>query len=430
MKFHPTPPSKKTASPARRWLLCRGAILLVGFLGSVPLTAQDWCHSPAPASPEVAASPWVRPKTAITIPVVVHVVWFTEAERLSEAQVRSQIAVLNEDFRALNADLTGVIPFYQNRIADLELNFALATTDPQGNPTTGIVYAEAPRAGIGSAFDSGRRRLCYDGLGGSSAWCTTCYLNIWVADLGLSGVAGIGIFPTQTGSEVPRAEDGVYIQSNRFGRTGTVTEPYHLGRTTTHEVGHYLNLLHPWGPVTPPVNCAPSVCCPDPAYDDLVADTEKQIRTYANECPAGSVASCPPAPDNYQNFMGFAQDPCAIMFTEGQKTRVWESLLQYRPGLLNPTCRAECIVGVQAAGAPASDLLSAAWVVGETLYVVPATADIHWQLFTLQGQQVHRFVTNLPGGQTITLPPLPAGVYLLVGEKEKQKTVRKLFVTW
>ena len=182
--------------------------------------------------------------------------------------------------------------------------------------------------------------------------------------------------------------------------------------------------------MTPPVNCAPSICCADPVYDDLVADTEKQIRTYANECPAGSIASCPPEPDNYQNFMGFVQDPCAIMFTEGQKMRVWESLQQYRPGLLNPTCVAECIVGMEEPGTPASALLGAAWMVGETLYLVPATAGVHWQLFTLQGQRVLRFTTSLPGGQTIALPHLPTGVYLLVGAKGKQQTVRKLFVAW
>ena len=126
----------------------------------------------------------------------------------------------------------------------------------------------------------------------------------------------------------------VYIQYDRFGRGGTATTPYDLGRTCTHEIGHYLNLLHPWGNVVPPPNCSPGICCSDPVYDDLVDDTEKQTWTYAGLCPGGNQDSCPGlgGPDNYQNFMGFVEDACAIMFTQGQKNRVWEALQTYRPG--------------------------------------------------------------------------------------------------
>lgn len=400
------------------------------LLLSFNLNAQDWCASrainPSPSVEQAAA-----PLTAITIPVVVHNVYFNDAQRLTEAQINSQIAVLNEDFRAANADLDGgdgVIFWYQNKFADMEINFVLADQDPLGNPHSGIIFKPTMTAGIGSNFTDGRRNLCYDDLGGSSAWCTDCYLNIWVADLDFDGLAGIGIFPTAIASgEVPRAEDGVYIQYDRFGRGGTAAAPYDLGRTCTHEIGHYLNLLHLWGNVTPPPNCSPGICCPDPVYDDLVDDTEKQTRTYAGLCPGGLQDSCDGlgGPDNYQNFMGFVEDACALMFTQGQKDRVWDALQTYRPGLLNPDCIAQCVVGTNEPQ-QVDHLFRIVNLRSGELVLEALESELHWTLYNVLGQEVTSWDSELKGITTRQVPVAVAGVHFLVAETGMLRQVRRI----
>lgn len=383
---------------------------------TLPLQGQNWCATAAPLHLSVGTmSHPSPPKTVVTIPVVVHVVWRTEAERLTEAQVLSQLDVLNEDFRAANADIGDVLAFYQPVVADMELQFQLADQDLNGQPHSGIIYRQTNVAGIGAVFSEGRRRLCHDELGGSTAWCTSCYLNIWVADLGLPGVAGIGIFPTQVGTDVRADEDGVYIQSNRFGRTGTVQAPYQLGRTTTHEVGHYLNLLHPWGAQIPPANCSPAVCCSDAAYDDFVADTRPQVRTYQGQCPAGNIVSCPPWPDNYNNFMGFADDACSLMFTQGQKERVWTTLNTLRPTLLDPACLLTCTTSTVTTPATPDDWAKA-YIVQDFIVVESTEASVVWQVYGMDGRRVLTFRTEAVGTTSFGWPTLPQGIYVVVAQ--------------
>jgi hypothetical protein len=386
------------------------------------IKAQNWCASQAPQAAVRIAETYARPKTEVTIPVVVHVVWHTAAEMISAAQVHSQIAVLNQDFRAANVDLDDVFFFYTPIVADTEINFELVSSDPNGNPHPGIIYRQTEVAGIGSQFDAGRRKLCYDNLGGSDAWPTDCYLNIWVADLGIVGVAGIGIFPDDIGSLVPVEEDGVYLEPERFGTIGTVSEPYHLGRTTTHEIGHYFNLLHPWGRETPPDNCSPAVCCDDPQYDDFVEDTGKQIRTFLGECPTGSSGGCEPShPHNSQNFMGFADDACALMFTEDQKTRMWETLMTSRASLLE-ACKTSATYG----SLPPDAWLEYAYWQAEQLQLTTLSNGIKWQLYHASGQLVYD-IGNLPSGSYVfDLPKVVAGLYILVGTDGRQYRSRKL----
>ncbi|MEZ4983799.1 MAG: M43 family zinc metalloprotease [Saprospiraceae bacterium] len=404
------------------WLMIR-----CGF-SVLPLSAQTPCGSMPnrvlPAAVDVDA----LPKTIVTIPVVVHVVWYNEAQRISEEQVRSQIDVLNEDFRALNSDISQVLPYYlSNEVAaDMEIQFALATTDPEGQPHSGIIYRETSVPGIGR-IQNGRRQVCHSELGGSDAWCTRCFLNIWVCDLGVEGLAGIGVFPSQVGNEVPEEEDGVFIQPSRFGRIGNVESPYDLGRTTTHEIGHYLNLLHPWGAVVPPVDCPPSVCCNDPQYDDGVDDTEKQIWTYQGECPAGSVASCP-IRDNYQNFMGYANDACALMFTQGQKTRARAALFNERGSLLATDCLQMCHVATEEPSRSIPLITHLHYQTGWLHWQTPSW-EATWLIYDLHGRQWAFHTTHAEGAQSIDVSELPSGIYLLAGIAEQQMEVQKFVIS-
>ncbi|MEM1215401.1 MAG: M43 family zinc metalloprotease [Bacteroidota bacterium] len=398
--------------PQFLWLLILSCPVLV-IAQQLPHCDSHWVPPKKPALPAAGLA-----KSVICIPVVVHVVWAEQTDRLSEERVLSQITVLNEDFRAQNDDLAIVPGFYTQYIADTEISFALATTDPAGNPHSGIVYQETPHEAIASRFDSftGRRSICYDATGGSTAWNTERYLNIWVGQFAEGGPDGEAIFPGQVDNGVPAAEDGVYVDTDAFGRAPELTPPLHLGRTTTHEVGHYLNLLHIWGPVFP-VNCNSS-CCDLAAHDDLVADTAPQVRTYQGICPTGPESSCadPDFPvDMYHNFMGFASDDCLVTFTPGQKERMRAALFTYRAGLITT----DCIVNTTTMPAEA-ELADITYFAGaQSLRIVTAGERVDWQLFNLEGRRLAQFRTEPQLETNRFVGDLPTGVYQLLGRSQQ-----------
>lgn len=248
----------------------------------------------------------LQPRTLITIPVVVHVVYLTEQQNISQEQIESQILVLNADYRAENDNLNIVPPVFQNLIADTEIEFCLASRDPEGHSTIGITRNQTVKDNIGLSTD-----VHYLAKDGADAWDPLHYLNIWVADMG-ENVVGRASFP----GTVPLPEDGVVIDPRYFGTTGLASgsAPYNLGRTTVHEVGHYLNLYHPWGSDFP--SCE---------GDDEVADTPQTSESYLQECPSTLQATCGSL-DMYTNYMYYTDDACLAQFTPGQKLRMQATL--------------------------------------------------------------------------------------------------------
>ncbi|MBP7166317.1 MAG: T9SS type A sorting domain-containing protein [Bacteroidia bacterium] len=246
----------------------------------------------------------------ITIPVVVHVVYNTASQNISDAQINSQIAILNQDFRKLNADISLVPSVFTALTADCELEFCLAKRDPSGNATNGIVRKSTTVTSF-SSNDNIKRSA----NGGSDAWNTSQYLNIWVGPLG-GGLLGYAQFPGGTAST-----DGVVILHSAFGNTGTAAAPFNKGRTATHEIGHWLNLRHIWGDAT----CG----------NDQVTDTPTQ-QTSNFGCPSFPHVTCSNGPngDMFMNYMDYTDDACMYMFTAGQKARMLAAVNTNRPGLL------------------------------------------------------------------------------------------------
>src|SRR5690606_9388581 len=199
------------------------------------------------------------PDPIITIPVVVHVVWNSTTQNISDAQINSQINVLNQDFRRTNTSISSApIPF-KGFSTDMRYQFCLAQQDPNGYPTNGITRTFTNR----TLFDipSGDSSIWFSSLGGQDSWDRTKYLNIWVCNLpGIPnpGLIGVGTFPW-LGLAVP-AIDGVVADYQAFGTMGTAVAPTNLGKNITHEVGHYLGLRHIWGDEA---NCAGSDSCFD-----------------------------------------------------------------------------------------------------------------------------------------------------------------------
>ena len=282
-----------------------------------------------------------RELPVLTIPVVVHVVWKNDEENISNEQIHSQIEVLNEAFRKRNSNLDIIPPLYQSRVADLEIEFCLAQSDPEGFRTEGITRTQTRVDNIGSATNEGRKSICYTRLGGRDAWDTEKYVNIWVGEMG-NGLAGQASFPGQDNTR----EDGIRITPDRFGNTGTVKAPYHLGRTMVHEMGHYLNLQHLWGSCKEEAFCCSNVAS-DCDCDDGIEDTPPLLDTYLRTCPGDFKLVCG-SPDMFMNYMTFADDPCMAMFTEGQKAVVLQTLNELRPGLLDGSaCKAGIVVATQ-----------------------------------------------------------------------------------
>jgi surface protein len=240
----------------------------------------------------------------ITIPVVVHVVYNTPAQNISDAQIQSQIEVLNKDFRRLNADADGTWP----QADDMEIEFVLAQTDPNGNATNGITRT----ATTVTTFDADDS-MKFDVSGGKDAWPAEDYLNIWVSTLPTTSsgtILGYAQFPGG-----PPETDGVVVNYLVFGTIGTAVPPFNLGRTTTHEVGHYLNLRHTWGDG-------------DCSVDDFVSDTPLSSGPNSTDSPCtfpGPNSCIEPVndqPDMFQNYMDYSTDPCKNLFTNGQKVRM------------------------------------------------------------------------------------------------------------
>jgi hypothetical protein len=240
-----------------------------------------------------------------TIPVVVHVVYKTAAENISKAQVQSQIEALNKDFQKLNDDVSGVPSVWTTLVANCRIQFCLAGVDPAGKPTTGIRRVQTNKPSFNS-----NDNVKFTVKGGDDAWPASDYLNLWVCNLG-SRLLGYAQFPGGNA-----ATDGVVIDYTAFGTTGTADAPYNLGRTTTHEIGHWLNLRHIWGD--------DGGAC---TGSDLVGDTPNQgDENYG--CPSSARISCGNGPDGdmYINYMDYTDDACMFMFTKGQKNRIFATL--------------------------------------------------------------------------------------------------------
>ena len=225
------------------------------------------------------------------IPVVVHVLYKTVAENISASQIASQIAVLNEDFQNKNADRTKVPAHFQGVQTSMPIKFVL----------TQVVRKATSKRSWGT-----NDAMKKSSLGGSDPINPSTTLNMWACNLG-QGLLGYAQFPGG-----PLATDGVVVLYSAFGSraksAGSYISSYDLGRTATHEVGHWLNLRHIWGDAT----CG----------SDLVADTP-QHNTSNGGCPAADHKStCAGTPlEMWMNYMDYTYDACMYMFSAGQKDR-------------------------------------------------------------------------------------------------------------
>jgi hypothetical protein len=254
----------------------------------------------------------------ITIPVVVHVLYQNAEQDISDQQIFSQIDVLNEDYRKLNANASSIPAAFSSIAADCEIQFCLAARSPQGLASNGITRTQTSVSAF-SLNDAMKRST----TGGVDAWPTDKYLNIWVCNLA-NNLLG---FATLPGTVIP-ALDGVVIGYKFFGRNTPLGGNYNKGRTATHEIGHWLNLIHIWGDD----DNASDPC----SGSDQVTDTPNQEGSNF-QCPSYPSPSCGNTSDMFMNFMDYTDDACMYMFTPDQRTRMQTAMASgtYRSNLTN-----------------------------------------------------------------------------------------------
>lgn len=278
--------------------------------------------------------------TIYRIPVVVHIVYSTPAGNLPDSVVFSQMEVLNEDFRRLNADTTDTRSIFKQFAGDAGIEFYLATEDPQGNPTSGITRTSSSNTnGFGISFDD----IKSDASAGIDPWDVDNYLNIWVGDLSLFGFPAIlGVAyppagaPNWPANSTPTDKNlqGVVVHYQVFGRNNPLASgPLSVtdrGRTATHEVGHYLGLRHIWGDgggFGGPNGCT---------VDDFIDDTPNASDASQQTCNLNQ-NTCTDSPTDYpdmiENYMDYAEERCMNMFTKQQVEIMRSNLVTYRSDL-------------------------------------------------------------------------------------------------
>jgi Pregnancy-associated plasma protein-A/Secretion system C-terminal sorting domain/Fibronectin type III domain/Bacterial pre-peptidase C-terminal domain len=277
------------------------------------------------------SKPQLHTRAVVTIPVVFHIVYRNATENISDALIENQIAVLNADFRKLNANRGNTPSVFSALAADVEVNFCLAQRSVDGNASTGIMRYFSSRTTDWGINDAVKKAAS----GGVIPWDASQYLNIWVCSIG-EGVLGYAQFPGGS-----NATDGVVIDYKNVGNSNA-NAPFNLGRTATHEVGHWLNLRHIWGDAS----CG----------NDLVDDTPTQL-TSNYGCPTFPRVTCGNGVngDMFMNFMDYSNDACMTMFSLGQKARM-QAVLSAGGQRASLATSNGCMLGAAAVCAAPTDL--------------------------------------------------------------------------
>lgn len=346
----------------------------------------------------------------IRIPVVVHVLYNTASQNIPDAQIKSQIEALNRDFRRKNFDTANTPNRFKSIAADISIEFVLATADPKGMATSGIVR-KATTVSNWTSDD----KIKFAAQGGDDAWDSKSYLNIWVGNmrslLGYSSAPGC-----------PANRDGLVIATAAFG-TMNISSSFNMGRTAVHEAGHWLGLKHTWGDTY----CG----------DDGVDDTPKQ-GNYTTGCPSGFRTSCSNGSlgDMYMNYMDFTNDACLNLFTKGQKEKM----------------RTQFTMGGSRARMLVSKGLSAPWEIGYTeaaaaestpvtnaaistypnpakSFIILNTGTETWigrsvRILNVSGAVIKQVIIS-SRSQRIDIAALSPGAYIIQGEAGGQKMTQR-----
>lgn len=359
--------------------------------------------------------------TVYTIPVVVHIVYNDPSENLEDSVIFNQIEVLNQSFRRTNADTVNLRPVFDPIVGDGYIEFELAQVDPNGQPTTGITRTSTTQTsflGVGG-FPAEGVKSSADG--GIDPWDQSHYLNIWVCNMSFGGtpfILGYATPPNNLSHWPPGSadnmSDGVVIEYEAFGANNPNTldlgqGPMDVqGKTTVHEVGHYLGLRHIWGD---------GDCTEEDGIDDTpnaIDQSDFDCDTTKNSC-VDNILTFGDLPDMIENYMDYSSESCQNSFTQGQVDMMRGILENERVDLIS--------------GNPAS--IQSTSTVEFKLFPNPSAGNtviagldeqVEIEVYTESGKLVYETI----GSHQVELPQLEAGVYLVKVISEQQVGVKRL----
>lgn len=369
-------------------------------------------------------------RSVYTIPVVFHVVYNNANENLPDSVLLNQINVLNEAYARLNADTVNLRSEFNPVAGATQVRFALATLDPNGNPTTGITRTSTSVASFGSLNSlfgdlSGVEKVKSTTDGGIDGWDGEHYLNIWICDMSYMGsVFLLGYatppdgLPNWPAGSVAGLGDGVVLQYQVVGSNNSLESEVGvgdiLGRTAIHEVGHYLGLRHIWGDG-------------DCTMDDGVNDTPDATEASQQDCDVtkntcnADVVGLGDLHDMIENYMDYSSEACQNSFTGGQAALMHGVLENDRYDLVhnNPALSVnELVKLVSVYPNPAK----------ESVIISTKESIAQVQLIDVNGMSVAAPVSGTVN-PVINLSELSAGVYLLSitfedGSVQQQRVVK------
>jgi len=329
-------------------------------------------------------------------------------------QALNQLDVLNADFAGRGENIDKLLSSFDALVADAAMHFCLATTDPDGNPTSGITFTHTDVNNIATMTGPGGRiAIHYDQLGGKTGWDPSRYINIWVGEYG--DVLGSASFPGMA----PYSEEiGLIIDISHFGSIGDAGQSGYFGRghTLTHEMGHFFGLRHIWGGGV-------TYTCDD---SDDIDDTPNASGPYYG-CPSGEQISCGMS-NMYQNFMDFTDDRCLAAFTHDQANRMQAAVAEYYPAL---AVEGACAENISSFNQWFSDLV---WAhdASSDKYVI--YGNVEWmgrkdvEVFSTDGKLVLTDVWDDQLSYLLDLRGVSEGVYVVQISGGGKNNVRKVVV--
>jgi len=251
----------------------------------------------------------------IVIPVVFHIVWIDDNQNLPDSVIHHQLEVLNKSFNLKNNDTVILTDTLKKWVGNFNIKFELAYKDPNGILTNGITRKKTINPHFSYYNDPVK-----DSHYGTNSWPTGRYLNIWVCNL-LDGFHGYAQFPGG-----PIETDGVVVDWQTVGNghypwTYPNSENLACGKVLVHEIGHWLNLYHPWGNTT-------SGC-----GDDYIPETGLQDGPvyHTNDCYDTLFSLCNPSERVFvKHYMDYSGCDCMVTFTKNQVDRGLSSLMTQR----------------------------------------------------------------------------------------------------
>lgn len=385
---------------------------------SAETQAREWLKS--------HRSETAKTNSTVVIPVVFHNIYknTTDPTYLHDSVFYRQLEILNETYGLTNSNFANTRAIFDTLAANTDIQFCMASVDPNGNPTTGINRVQSSTNFFMAPFNDNVKDPTQ---GGVAPWDANYYLNIWTCDMSFNGtvfVLGYAAFPGG-----PASKDGVVLQYQYVGYQNTGNNN-NLGRTAVHEVGHWLGMRHIWGDGQQGSNPCDSTDYVDdtPRANDASQQTCNLTKnTCSNEDTTWTQANVDP-PDMVENYMDYSNDACMTMFTKGQKLRMWSFINTLRTGLLNNTVA--CILGTNE-----QENLS------RSTYVFPnptkglvninfgagSTDNLQVEITDALGRQITAFKPNSLSN-VVDLTAQPAGIYFAKIKSDNLYIVKKIIL--